>query len=478
MLVLSLIPFWGIAQNESAYEKDIIDEGNILHNFNTPADYQASCNSAALKLYNFSDYIYSPNLIKTLDPFGSKPQWLESGSKVNGAWGRGYFTKLVDSYLFSKVDSDKTNYKLLWIGEGKSPKYYRQVNPDLSYCAKALLFTIYSFKSHIYSVKNLARIKSGLSYLLTNQKQDGGFIQYWFRTSQTNPAPDLVLNRETPYATADVIRALVEGYFFLKDNVKNNNNSKLLSDLNRAIARGSEYLMSYNCKREEGNNNYKCFSIWGLASAFKITGNKALLDSAVTKYYEIHSSQNPDGAWYMDEPDPVKPNKTIQVFHDTHPCYMGIILRGLGELYSVLPYNYPGRNGDSFVKPEIKRSICLTINNFLRTGMRNDSKEPRLNANGTIRPYKSETEYVGDSFYGLNLIHGLVYLQSCNESLKLNPDLLERFIKVLMISHLNQINSVRFPEEPNQDDNMVSIGLELVPKQLATIYQLKPYKIN
>jgi hypothetical protein len=470
-LIIIFIPFIVFAQNDNIYERDIVDEGKILQNFNIPADYQALCDAAALKLYKFSDYIYNPILLKRLDSLGSKPQWIESSTRVSGAWGRGNFTKLVDSYLFSKIDTDKTNYKSLWVGEGNSTKFYRQVNPDLSYCSKALLFTIYWCKSHTNSVKDINKIRSALAFFIRNQKPDGGFIQYWFRTSQTDPSPDSILNRETPYATADVLRALIEGYFFFKDNIKIKNNT-FLADLKKCIVRSGDYLMSAQCKTEEGNNNYKCFSIWGLASAYKITDNKALLDSAVTKYYEIRISQNADGAWYMDEPDPVILGKTIQVFHDTHPCYMGIILRGLGELYSALPNDYPGKGGNSYAKVDIKKSICLTVNNFLRIGLRKNSMEPRLNPNGTIWPYKSETEYVGASFYGLNLIHGLIYLENCNDALKLNPDLLTRFIKVLMIAHLNQINSAYFAVEPNHDDDMVSLGLELVPNQLSTIYKL------
>jgi hypothetical protein len=472
--LLVFIPYLLVAQNDTLYEHDIVDEGNILQNYNAPDDYQIACATASLKLYNFSDYIYLPNMIKTLKNPSHTSPWVESGLIEKGAWGRGFFTKLVDSYLFSIGDSSRTNYKTLWNGEGNPIKFYRQTNPCLSYCSKALLFTIYWCKSHSYSEKNLNKIRDGLAYLLNNQQKDGGFVQYWFRTSQAEPAPDPKLNRETPYATGDVLRALVEGYFFIKDNVRGEN-EEFLNKLENAIAKGGEYLMSEQCFREEGNNNYKCFSIWGLISVYKITGNKKLLVAAVSKYYEIHENQNSDGAWSMLETDPKNQLKTYYDFHDTHPCYMGIILRGLGELYSVLTEDYHFKNRVLPVNAEIKKSICLTVNNFLRLNMRKDSKEPRINLNGTINPYKLETEYVGGAFYGLNLIHGLKYIENCNGSLKLNPYLLSQLIKILIKSHTDQINSIKFADEPNHDDNMVSFGLQLIPNQLSQIYCLSKY---
>jgi len=104
--------------------------------------------------------------------------------------------------------------------------------------------------------------------------------------------------------------------------------------------------------------------------------------------------------------------------------------------------------------------------------MSNGQQEPRVSPAGMIKPYKSETEYINGSFYALNLIHGLRYVESCNDSLKLNSVLLSKLIDILMIPHINQINSVKFPDEVNQDDNMISFGLNLAPGQLSKIYSL------
>ncbi len=468
---LIIIPFFVFAQNGSTYEQDIIDEGNILQNFKIPIDYQASIEKASLKLFDFADYIYSPKLLRILNAPGVAPQYIESDSIVNGAWGRGQFTKWVDSYLFSKIDISKTNYLGLWTGTGNTPLHYWSASSDLSYCSKSLLFTIYWCKSHSNQVKYINRIKEGLSFLLNNQQSDGGFIQYWFRKSQTDPAPDMTVDRETSYATGDVLRAIVEGYFFFKDNIKPND-LVLLNKLISAIKRGGNYLMSKQCYNEEGNNNYKCFSIWGLVSVYKITGNKSLLDSAVAKYNCIRDYQNDDGAWFTSDYDS-KNKSRIFSFHDTHPDYMGIILRGFGELYSILPNNYPDRFGPALIKKNLKKNICLTINNFLRLNMCNGQQEPRVSPEGMIKAYKKETEYVNSLSFPLNLIHGLKYIENCNDSLKLNPRLLSQLLKLLMVPHIIQINSSKFPDEVNHDDNMISFGLELVPNQLSKIYNMQ-----
>lgn len=421
-----------------------------MHIAYVPNEALTSTTNAYTRLKAFADFIYKPYIIDRLE---SDKAVISTIRYEDGVWGRGYYTKFVDNYKFIN-SADPGSYASLY---NPDPNYniYRIASPCLSYCSRTLLFHIYAYKKGDAPSDYYNKIISGLNYLLKNQQPNGGFIQYHERTSQTDPRPK-DSNVATAYATGDALRAMYEGYYFIKPY-----NPTLADTLFKRIKRAADYLKSPQCS--EGNNNYVCFTIWGLASAFKLTGDKSYLNRAILKYNGIpgnpgiKANQNRDGSW-----------KYGTSYHDSHATYMGVIIRGLSELYSVIPDSY-----GQTLKGDIRKSIIKTINNFLTPGLRKgDATKTMIRldiATGKIYPYTLETEYSGDAYANI-LIHGLK-LALENRVFTTSSDSLRVvwFHNLITNANIAQIvNNDLFKAEGNMDCSMVSIGLQLNPRPFPT----------
>jgi hypothetical protein len=444
-LIILIIAFSSITYSQSV-SSDAIEyvSPETLNVTNLNASYN--------KLQTFANYIYHKYKVDSLSSTSAVISTTDQYPE--GVWGRGFYTKLIENLEFV---GDNGKYNVLFNGYSDDKGKFRIVTPCLSYSSKAVLFHIYAYKSN-KNTTCLGKIKAGLEFLLKNQQPNGGFIQYWWRTDKTTLTPHITENYVTSYATGDVLRALYEGYDFIK--VYDSANDSLLKKLYVGVKRAADYLKSLQCS--EGNNNYTSFSIWGLASAYKLTGDKSYLNRAIRKYYGIKNNQEPDGSWYIFTKN--KDSIIVKNFHDTHPCYMGIILRGMAELYSAIPSSYPDT-----IKIEIKKSMIKTINNFLVPGLSQNGSSPRLTTSGSnkgkIYPYLSETEYVESAtgYYALNLIHGLKYILVNNVLAGNDKIYVQNFLNIITNSHIAQINTDSlFAAEGNMDDNMISIGLQLL----------------
>lgn len=410
------------------------------------------------KLQTFANSIYRPYKVESLSSTSAGISTTDQYPE--GVWGRGYYTKLIEN---SEFVGENGKYNVLFYGYSDDNGKFRIVTPCLSYSSKAVLFHIYAYKSNKYNNSTcLGKIKAGLEYLLKNQQPDGGFIQYWWRTSQTDLRPDITENYVTSYATGDVIRALYEGYYFIE--TYDSANDSLLKKLYVGVKRAADYLKSPQCSK--GNNNYVSFSIWGLASAYKLIGDKSYLNRAIAKYNDIKKYQDESGAWFVIDGFPTlspSTDTTIRNYHDTHPDYMGIIIRGLSELYSAIPSSY---ENSSVLKTNIQKSIRKTINNFLTVGLSSRSVK-RLDENtGFIyRSWKKEDGWYDNNgvCYALNLVHGLKYVIDNNILTGNDKIYVQNFLNIITNSHITQINTNSlFAAEGNMDDNMISIGLQLL----------------
>jgi len=159
------------------------------------------------------------------------------------------------------------------------------------------------------------RARAALDYLVAQQNSDGHFT-WWNTPSGTDNEFDC------QYVTGTAAAALAEGYRLYDD-------AKYLA-ASAAAAR-------WEAQAEIGwNTNYVLFGVWHLAKHYGITGEQQWLDAAVNKAIQAaFARQDTDGGWSEGAgvpPDLIGHNKRI--------WYHGIILRGLIELYRVLPVDH------------------------------------------------------------------------------------------------------------------------------------------
>lgn len=162
------------------------------------------------------------------------------------------------------------------------------------------------------------RAKAALDWLLTDQKPDGHFT-WWNTPAGTDNLVDC------QYTTAEGASALAEGYVFFGD-------PRYLAASARAAEWGEQCELVWN-------TNYVMFTTWHLAKHYRITGERRWLDAAIHRV--VHCAiprQEADGSWREGEDVPAE-----LVGHNLRIWYHAIILRGLIEVYRVLPSDHPVR---------------------------------------------------------------------------------------------------------------------------------------
>lgn len=183
------------------------------------------------------------------------------------------------------------------------------------------------------------RAGEGLEYLLQVQSEDGDFP--WYTSSYRG-----IYNRGDGLFEAGIAgRAFIEGYKLTKD--------KRYLDASRRVAR-----WEMDCPVSP-NNNYNMFAVWHLVEHYRITKSTEALESAIekTKLGGI-PGQMPYGGW----PE-----------HNSWLWYHGIIVRGLADLYNVLPDDHP-------FKSELKASLIASINRGLHDQMVSGEIPPNIGA--------------------------------------------------------------------------------------------------
>ena len=317
-----------------------------------------------------------------------------------GSWGRGLFSKFIDRYLF--IQNNQTDYSLFFNEHLSIKNHFWGTHPIVAYCARTIRAYLNMYS---YSIDTVIRsfcsdrIVNGSKYLITQQRENGSFVQWHWRMGKdrTNINDEIGINDTNSYSTANAIVALSNVYFLLPNQA--NSDSILLSEIYSTIEKAGSFLANYN--NSGAPKNYIAFSVWGLVNAYKVTKIEKFIDAAIFKYNrQIKDYQDENGAWYIES------NKTDLDYHDAHPPYMGIILRALVELYNVLPNSVYND-----LRIEIKKNILKGINHFLVPGIVNKNfpgQSTRLKSNGGIVAYMQETEYVKSEANGLQLILALI----------------------------------------------------------------------
>lgn len=169
------------------------------------------------------------------------------------------------------------------------------------------------------------RAIEGMEYILKHQSADGDFP--WFYRSYRG-----VYNRADGLFEAGIAgRMFVEGF-------------RLTGDAKWLDAAGLTASWEIDCPIS-ANNNYNMFAVWHLAAHYGLTGDSDMLDAAVEKTRLGGMPQQLEsGGW----PE-----------HNSWMWYHGIIVRGMAELYRVLPDDHP-------FKPELRQSLIAALNRAIR----------------------------------------------------------------------------------------------------------------
>ena len=177
------------------------------------------------------------------------------------------------------------------------------------------------------------RAREALDYLVTEQHSDGHFT--WWNSPAGSD------NRfDTQYVTGTVASALADGYARYRDE---------------RYLRASEAAARWEANAEIGwNTNYVAFAMWHLAKHYGLSGDTQWLDAAAEKYHRaILPRQGEDGSF--GEGAGVPPDL---IGHNKRVWYHGIILRGLVELYRVMPPDHPTRDA---LHESIEKAVARTL---------------------------------------------------------------------------------------------------------------------
>lgn len=362
----------------------------------------ATIDKAFANLHQFSERIYRSKKITQISENGfkeSEERW------PAGSWGRGYFTWFVDIPVLYDQKNRKKHY-LNWYENERQWSSH----PLIRDTARRVVAYIHKYRGGDQKRVYIERIQAGLRYLVDQQKANtsgwdyGSFIQWTARPGKDQPNIDdtMLPNFGIQYSTGLAIRALVEGYFFCEDIGWPETLRR--EQVVETVKKAADWLMRISTDFDSGTYNvapekislspvnYRCLTLWGLTSAYRLLQDSRYLLRAFDVYQRnISGYQDENGAWYYNYGG-------LEPFHDTTPYYSGIVLRGLADLYDVLPPDFDrGRAGQKFNKASLKRQIVLTINHFLTPGMgvnpKTGKKDARLQRDGYILPYYKFYDY-------------------------------------------------------------------------------------
>ncbi len=383
----------------------------------------AAIDKAFENLHQFSESIYRSKKITSIDKNGfkeSEERW------PAGSWGRGYFTWYVDIPTLNNKKSKKKYYRRWYDDEMNWSSH-----PLIRDTARRVVAYMNKYRAGDRQDIYVKRIREGMQYLVAQQKANisgihyGSFIQWAKRPAKYQPNIDDTMppNFGIEYCTGLAIRALVDGYFFCEDFGWSKTVHK--QEVIKTVKIAANWLMRNTLNYDSGTYNkapqkivassinFRCFSLWGLTSAYRLLQEDRYLNRAFDVYKKnISGYQNPDGAWYYNYGN-------AEHYHDTAPHYTGIVLRALADLYDILPSDF-----DVTSKQHLKKKIILTINYFLEKGKGIDPKTKhkgtRLRKDGYILPYYKLYEHKPKkvaSLLGNELVLGLSYTYHCRNLL-------------------------------------------------------------
>lgn len=175
----------------------------------------------------------------------------------------------------------------------------------------------------------LTRAREGLDYLLVEQRPEG--VWPWYRGTWPLDRPEGWIHPgHCQFITGTAAAALAIGY-------------QLTGDRRYRVgsARAARWEMDAPIV---DNTNYNMFPVWHLALHYRLTEDRACLESAIHKTREGGMpGQTPGGGWSG---------------HNSKLAYHGFIIRGMAELWRVLPEDHPFR-------PELRASLVAAVNRVI-----------------------------------------------------------------------------------------------------------------
>ncbi|PKV48823.1 putative secreted protein (Por secretion system target) [Aquimarina sp. MAR_2010_214] len=307
--------------------------------------------------------------LKKIQLMNSSP-WITETS-VNwplGAWGRGYY--------YPEIQNAEDNF----VNEEESKGKFWGCHPLPRETSKFSRGHLQAYL-HTNDPTQIEFVKDGIDYLLDQQvKPDpqqnslgGGFIAHINRESQFSVA-EYYKNAEDAYTTAFALRLLSE-YYLSGYNYKR-------TEVYNAIVKASDWLTrdEKNIAQSMVNSNGKGLTIWGLSSAYKATLDCKYLSLIYVLTQQLIDSQDKTstinkGVWFTGGIDDIKQNdqKVTEAYHDTKIGYHMLIIRGLVEVFDIIPEQY------SVFKKEVVNTINRAINHVTTYRVNEyDSSKKRL----------------------------------------------------------------------------------------------------
>ncbi len=293
-----------------------------------------------------------------------KPPFYTYSSTENwpaGAWGRGF----ENNPDISECEGSKGEGSAKSNGDSEFYKNSRACHPlyrDVSFFLHGHL--------HIYlagfkSERNDQKIKDAIDYLLEEQiakgKNKGGYIFWLKRVNETSvDMSKRSLNKASDYEVSYVISALSE-YYLSKYAYKR---EEVLEAINLCVSFLNTRVSWDNKDRNlfHVNNNTRGLAVWGLSIAYKITKDSKTFELIKNIANYLIVDQSPDGQWRTggdEEPaDISNTGKYVVLQHDQKIFYHFMALRGLVEMFSILP-------DTDLYKVKVYESINKAINHVI-----------------------------------------------------------------------------------------------------------------
>lgn len=328
--------------------------------------------------------------------YSSTVSWSE------GSWGRGYE---------DAVSSEGGNYLA-----DRDYEWYNSFSDSHPLIRDASVFVrghIYMYLNGYTTNENLQKIKDGIDFLLAEQSGNdtwtvwsgglphqrnnlGGYKWYLERQSQYNIASSSA-NKFSDYETSNALAALSE-YYLSEINYRR---TEVLSAINLA----SQFLITQvDFDDNQGwllqvNSNTRGLAAWGLSLAYRATRDCEMFNKALSIAAQLYSAIGTDGQWHtggteISNINDVGPDEVI--YHDEKIFYHFMALRGLVEVFSILPDNHTQKR---IVNEAINKAVNHVIN--YRTFPVNNTFESELkylysDISGTVfcqwRDYMAEIE--------------------------------------------------------------------------------------
>ncbi|HNX00193.1 MAG TPA: VCBS repeat-containing protein, partial [Candidatus Cloacimonadota bacterium] len=333
--------------------------------FNSSLDHSNStCIETALNQENLnSEMIYNYRFKQTFNGTTLDLNWGE-GTWRSGYWGSHTGTPPTSTQDFHPLARDTSRRIVAYIHA-----YECNASIDQRLCA--------------------TRIIKGLEYLCSAVREDdtnntdwnparilcqlpNGHYYYHGGHDNYQDVTNSVDYTKCVYETGLAARALYEGYYFIKNNPNltdlNGNTidtSELKYYIPKALVKAGNALLTVNYS--DYNANYHCFGIWGLCSAYKLTNDTKYLNKALQIFVELKEDYNQEDREVHNGDFNTECNQSddhclwhnFNGYHDSYICYMGIIIRGLTELYTTLPEGY---NLGNVNRDNIKSIIIKSLN--------------------------------------------------------------------------------------------------------------------